>query len=153
MVVSFLFYSGYGIMESIKNKKDYMKSFFKKRILKLFITFALGIMVYILVNAIFHIKYSFLTTILAFTGITAIGNSNWFIFATFCLYFAVLISFNVFKKNHLNALLLCLICSLIYIYIYIFVRALLGMIGGIIPFCVLTWGCFFPIIKKASSMF
>ena len=34
MVAMFLFYSGYGIMESIKNKKDYMKSFLKNRFLK-----------------------------------------------------------------------------------------------------------------------
>ena len=38
MVTTFLFYSGYGIYESIKSKKKYIDNFFKNRILKLFIS-------------------------------------------------------------------------------------------------------------------
>lgn len=115
MVTSFLFYSGYGIFESIKNKPNYMKTFFKRRFLKLFLSFSFIILLYIIVNALLGKFYSIKTIILSFIGIKSIGNSNWFIFATFCLYIIVMISFKLFKKNNQAALLLCILGSLIYI--------------------------------------
>ena len=60
VVVPFLFYSGYGIMESLCKKETYLKSFPKKRFLKLFLQFSFITVLYI----IFHL---ILTSILVST--------------------------------------------------------------------------------------
>ncbi len=115
MVTTFLFYSGYGIYESIKNKKNYIDTFFRKRIVKLFISVCLSIILYLILDLAIGKNYSVADVLLSLTGFKSIGNSNWFIFATFCMYFSVLISFKIFKKDHLSAILMCLIFTFCYI--------------------------------------
>lgn len=115
MVTTFLFYSGYGIFESIKNKPNYIDHFLKKRFLKVFIPFALAIVVYMILNLIMGNSYSIYQYLLSFTGWESIGNSNWFMFAVFCMYLATFVSFKIFKKDKLSAILLNFILSLIYI--------------------------------------
>ena len=115
MVTTFLFYSGYGIYESIKSKKKYIDNFFKNRILKLFISFFLALILYMLLNLMIGNSYSIKTILLSLLGWESIGNSNWFIFATFCMYFSTLISFKIFKKDNKSALLLNTIFSFVYI--------------------------------------
>lgn len=114
MVTPFLFYSGYGIYESIKNKKNYMDGFFKKRIVKLFVSVFLALVLYMILNIVIGKSYDIKTILLSTIGFTSIGNSNWFIFATFCMYFSILISFKIFKKDNISALLSCLILSFCY---------------------------------------
>lgn len=113
MVSPFLFYSGYGIYESIKTKKDYINNFFKNRILKLFITFSLIIILYIIFNLIVGNNYSVSKILLSFIGYESIGNSNWYIFAIFYLYLTTLLCFKLFDKK--NAVYFNLIFSAIYI--------------------------------------
>lgn len=117
MVTTFLFYSGYGIFESIKNKENYINNFFKNRILKLFVSFSIALLLYLGLNLIIGNTYSVKTILLSFIGWESIGNSNWFIFATFCMYFATLISFKIFKKDTKSAMLLNLILSFFYIIV------------------------------------
>ena len=50
VVVPFLFYSGYGIMESLTKKDSYLKTFPRKRLLALFIKFAFITLVYIVMH-------------------------------------------------------------------------------------------------------
>lgn len=126
MVTTFLFYSGYGIYESIKNKKNYINNFFKNRIVKLFVSVFLSLILYIILNIIIGEEYSIKTILLSPIGLTSIGNSNWFIFATFCMYFSVLISFKIFKKDNLSALLLCLILSFVLIIVLISLKVKIG---------------------------
>ncbi len=114
MVTTFLFYSGYGIFESIKYKNCYIKTFFKKRFLKVYIAFALAIVLFILLNAFLNIQYPLKTILLSFTAWSDIGNSNWFMFATFYLYIVVMISFNLFKKDNYKAFLCIIIGTLLY---------------------------------------
>lgn len=114
MVATFLFFSGYGIYESIKNKKDYLKTFPKKRFLKLFINFALAIVFFIIANLIVGKSYDLKTTLLSFTAFEAIGNSNWYIFATFCMYIFILLCFRLNKKKELG-LILMVILSILYV--------------------------------------
>ena len=117
MVTTFLFYSGYGIIESIKKKPNYIKHFFKNRFLKLFLMYAIAIILFIILNLFLKNKYSTSTILLAFTGWTDIGNSNWFIFVTFVMYLFIIISFNIFKKDNKKATLLTLLLTLIYIIV------------------------------------
>ena len=102
MVAIFLFYSGYGIYVSYINKKNYIKTFFKKRILKTLIHFDIAVLLFFLLDKIMNIKYSLKEIILAFTGWTSIGNSNWFIFVILSLYLITWIIFSVLKNKKYN---------------------------------------------------
>ena len=120
IVVPFLFYSGYGLMESFKSKGiEYIKSIPTRRFLKLFIDFAIAITSFLIVQTIIGTYFPFSQILLSYTAWKSIGNSNWYIFATFCFYFIIFVSFMTFKNNKYFALLfttlLCDIFKLLYI--------------------------------------
>lgn len=126
IVVMFFFYSGFGIMESYKANDKYFKTYPKNRILKTFIHFALAICLFIVLNLILDRDYSVKTTLLAFTGYTSIGNSNWFMFAMFMAYIAIYISYLMFKNKYalvtsttvLTLIYICVMSNLQYSYWY-----------------------------------
>ena len=105
MVTMFLFYSGYGIYESIKNKKNYIKSIPKKRIIKTLLNFDLAVLTFLIINIFFNTTPSIEKTIMALIGWESIGNSNWYIFGILALYFTTYISFTLFDKNKKAAFL------------------------------------------------
>ena len=118
MVTSFLFYSGYGIYESIKNKKDYMKTFFKKRFIPTFFNFAIAIIIFLVLNLIMGNNYSIEKILLSFTGYYSIGNSNWYMLAIFVLYLLTIICFSsLFKIKNIYRLFLLTFFTIIYIFI------------------------------------
>lgn len=107
MVTMFLFYSGYGVYESIKKKKDkYINSIPKKRVLKTLINFDIAVLTFAIINYIMGVSYGLKETLLAFTGWGCIGNSNWYIFAILCLYITTYASFTIFEKDYKKALML-----------------------------------------------
>lgn len=99
MVIVFFFYSGYGIMESLRRKPDYMRSFFRTRILKTLTHFDLAILLFIIVNTLLGKHYPIGRTLLAFTGWTSVGNSNWFVFCTLALYIVTLLAFGTLPRH------------------------------------------------------
>lgn len=118
IVTSFLFYSGYGVMEQIKAKGDaYVKSIPLNRILKLLFHFDLVIVMFIIINIILGIHFPIFETLLAFTAWTKIGNSNWYIFSIICAYTFTWLAFSIFKKNHFVASTATSILLIIYIFI------------------------------------
>ena len=121
MVTSFLFYSGYGIYESIKNKKNYMSTFFKKRFIPTFVNFAIAVILFIIVNLIIGNNYSIEKILLAFTGWESIGNSNWYMLAIFVLYIFVMLCFNE-KIKVKNAYRILVLTMLTAIYVYLVTR-------------------------------
>lgn len=101
VVVSFLFFSGFGIMESIKKKgQSYIKSILTTRLFKVWYHFAIALLPYVVVNFIFNRNYGRYKTVFSFTGYTSIGNSNWYMLVTFALYIIVFLAF-MFARNHL----------------------------------------------------
>ena len=118
MVTSFLFYSGFGIYESIKNKKGYMDSFFKKRFLPTFLNFAIAVILFIIVDLILGKNYSIGDILLAFTGWVSIGNSNWYMLAVFVLYIFIMLCFNKkIKLDNLYRIIIVTVLSIIYVYV------------------------------------
>ncbi len=110
VVVPFLFYSGYGIMESLSKKASYLKTFPKKRLLKLFIKFAIITVLYIVMHLCLQSDYSVTNILLSFSGITSIGNGGWYMLSTFFFYIAVIVCFNCFKKNRALAVMAVTVC-------------------------------------------
>ena len=97
MVVMFLFYSGYGILETYKLKPDYEKSFIKRRFLKVLVHFDCAVFLYLIVDSILHIKYLPIDYLLCWIGWKAIGNSKWFVFDILLLYLVTYIAFKSIK--------------------------------------------------------
>lgn len=117
IVAMFLFNSGYGILESIKNKNNYINTIPKKRILNTLIKFDICIVVYYFINCLIgnHIEYKKL--ILSFLGFESIGNSNWYILSILILWICTFISFKISKNSIKKGIIFSFCFSLIYIII------------------------------------
>lgn len=106
MVVTFLFYSGYGMMCSIMKKGNaYIKPLFKKRFLSLLLHFDIAVVLFVIMNLALGVKMNLKNTLLAFTTWTSIGNSNWYITAVLGMYLIIILAFSVFRKHKLPALI------------------------------------------------
>ncbi len=125
MVALFLFYSGYGIFESLKSKKGYIEKLPKNRIFKTWLHFAIVIFIFLIVNLLFisNPDLSIKRVLLSFFAWDSIGNSNWYIFSIICLYIITYLSFKIFnnKKDYqkgiaLNYLLTIVVMMLLSIY-------------------------------------
>lgn len=115
VVVSFLFFSGFGIMESIKKKRQsYVKSILTNRLFKVWYHFAIALLPYIAVNYIFARNYGLYKTIFSFTGYTSIGNSNWYMLVTFALYVIVFLAFTLSKKHPLPGVFLVFVLTFVF---------------------------------------
>lgn len=98
VVVMFLFYSGYGMMEAIQRKKyDYIRTIGTHRFLKVFVNFNLALLLYLITQTVLGKHYSLPHLALSMIGLRSIGNSNWYIFVTLLLYVVVFVSFYALK--------------------------------------------------------
>lgn len=114
MVSLFMFYSGYGVLESIKNKKNYVQHMPKKRIIKTLFHFDIAVLSFLVVDLFINKTYGLKTILLSFVGWDTIGNSNWYIFSIICLYLITYISFTIFDKNKKISIIST--CILTYIF-------------------------------------
>lgn len=118
MVTTFIFYSGYGIYESIKSKNEqYINLMPKNRILKTIIKFDIAVLIYVLLNYIIEKEYSLKTILLSFLGWSSVGNSNWYIFSIIWMYIFTYISFKLLKKDNQMALILNTVLVIIFMII------------------------------------
>jgi len=121
----FLFYSGFGIYESINYKgTNYVKSLPKKGII-LFIKSQIIILIFLIINLFIGIKTSLTNYLLSIIFKSSLGNSNWFAFSIILFYFYSFLSF-IFIKNRkyyfFGIFFICLFCFLhnylVYNYYY-----------------------------------
>ena len=103
-VVSFLSFSGYGIMESIKKKGDaYIDGIPRLRFLPVWANFAIGVLVIALLNCILGIQFPVQKFFTALIGWHGIGNPSWFIFCILWCYASVYISFRLLRLHWFSA--------------------------------------------------
>lgn len=96
IVAMFLFYSGYGIMESIRKKGiAYIRSIPRKRILTTLINFDIAVVLFAIVSLFVPSEYTIKQYLLSFTGWEAVGNSNWYIFIIMLCYLLAYLCFRV----------------------------------------------------------
>ena len=118
IVASFLFYSGYGMLESIQKKgMAYVKSIPGKRFSKVLLHMEIAVALFLLTDLAIGKQYGLRTTLLAFTFWESIGNSNWYIFAILCLYLIVFFSFLVCRGNLYAGTFLTAALSLVYAFV------------------------------------
>ena len=95
MVTMFLFYYGFGVMESIRKKGiDYVRKLPRDRILRTWFNFAAAVLLFTGLALVRRIPFTLGQFLLSLTGWESMGNSNWYIFIILCLY---LITFAVFR--------------------------------------------------------
>jgi hypothetical protein len=124
MVAPFLFYSGYGIFESVKHKGTrYISSFPKKRILKTLLHFDFAVILFLILDSFIGRHVSISQFLLSLTGWTSIGNSNWFIFAILCAYVFAFAGLSIFKGNLKHAAFFITAMTFAYIAIISQIKA------------------------------
>ena len=88
MVVMFLFYSGVGVMESIRIKGDtYIRTIPKHRVLNTLVNFDIAVCFFLIVDLLIGKETSLQKFILSLTTWDNLGNSNWYIFSILVCYF------------------------------------------------------------------
>lgn len=120
VVTMFFFYSGYGIMKSVENKGDkYVKGFFLRRFLPLYIYFAFIVLIYLIRGLCLGNQYDWSKILLSFVGWENVGNEHWYMFVIFVLYIFLMVVFLMPKlslmwKNVIFTLLSCGLVVLLY---------------------------------------
>lgn len=102
VVAVFLFYSGFGIAESIRTKgAAYVKSLPKKRILPLWLDFALILVLFFALQTCLGKRFSPKVLLSALFAWKSIGNSVWYIFVILAEYVFSCIAFLPVRRNSL----------------------------------------------------
>ena len=98
-VASFFFYSGYGIMLSLRNKgRAYAKMLLTQRFSALLLHFTIAVSCYLALNVIYGVEFDTQKVILSFIGWESLGNSNWFIFVTLCSYIIISLGYTFLSR-------------------------------------------------------
>ncbi len=118
IVTMFLFYSGYGVMESLKRKREtYIDAMPRKRIWTTLYNFDIAVIIFALLALIIDsCDFSVKKLILSLVAWDSLGNSNWYIFCILMMYVLTYVSFKVFKKQR-TAVLSVFVCSILYVVI------------------------------------
>lgn len=118
MVAPFLFYSGYGIFESVKKKgPNYIAQFPKKRILKVLLHFDLAVFLFLALDVLIERLVALCQFALSLIAWESIGNSAWFVFAILCAYVFAYVGLRFFKNNLKCSLVVITVLMLLYIVI------------------------------------
>ncbi|MCM1286163.1 MAG: acyltransferase family protein [Acetobacter sp.] len=124
VVSMFLLYSGYAMMLcGMKKGSSYYKSIPTKRVLKVLFNFDVAIMLFLIVQTAFGNTYTFTRILTTLVGWTAIGNSNWYIFAILILYIITYIAFMIGKNNEKAVLAVAFSLTIVYMIVMYFVQA------------------------------
>ena len=120
MVVMFLFYSGYGIMLGLQKKDGYLKSLITKRTPKVILHFDIAVLCYFISNNILGNRYPIKKLLLAFIGVSDVGNPAWFIFTTVVLYLITFISFVIARKKTIaGTIITTLLTAAAYVALFV----------------------------------
>lgn len=120
MVTLFLFYSGYGVMESIKKKKmNYVKRIPIQRFLGTLFRFDIAILLFLILKIALKMEFTVPQLLLSFVAWDSLGNSNWYIFAVLAAYLITYIAFMICrdKGKFYPAAFLVTVGAAVYVFI------------------------------------
>ncbi|MCR5690648.1 MAG: hypothetical protein K6G62_00310 [Eubacterium sp.] len=120
MVVMFMFYSGFGVGESIRKKgMKYVKSMPKNRIFRVWSHFAIAVTLYLVLGLITGRTMSGKNIFLSYLAWEDLGNSNWYIFAILGCYLATVLGcLTLGRKLDLLASILYLTAFICFLHAY-----------------------------------
>lgn len=127
MVVMFLLYSGYGIVESYKKKGTaYKKGFLRKRVLKTLVHFDVAVILFLILAFCIGREYDAHNIVLSFTGWQSVGNSNWFVFDIIILYLVSyfgLVIVERYKKDIECYLWIVFVTTVLFLLVLYFIKS------------------------------
>ena len=102
-VAIFFFCSGYGLLKSFDSKKDYLKGFVKKRIVKaIVIPFYVNVLIYALFYFIFKIPLAKTQWVTNLIGATMMNRYAWFPIVLAILYLLFYLCFRFIKNRYVS---------------------------------------------------
>ena len=101
VVATFFFFSGYGLMYNLEHKKDYLKTFFPKRFLSIFVPFWIVPAICIVVYAILGQPFTWWECLLGFLGARTVTGC-WFVTTILIFYVLFFVSFSLCEKGKLG---------------------------------------------------
>lgn len=120
MVTLFMFYSGYGVMESVRKKGiSYVHKIPLTRVLGTYFRFDIAIIIFALVQLALGKVFPAKQYILSLTGWDSVGNSNWYIFAIVVAYAVTFIAFEIGRDKGKYVVSAAILTVGILSYIYI----------------------------------
>lgn len=116
MVVTFLFFSGYGLLSSIINDKSRSISIIKmkNRLFKVWLNFAIAVTIYIFFNLIIGNKFLLSTILSSYIAWDTVGNSAWYMFGVFSLYIILIISLYLTKSDEKLVFFVFILTSILF---------------------------------------
>ena len=100
VVVPFLFYSGYGTMQGLgRDLKGYHYKLISKRFPRILLQFDLAVLLYLMVQWVLGVRPGPKQIVLSLIGWKSLGNSNWYMFAMFCIYLLTFVAFFPFVNG------------------------------------------------------
>ena len=151
IVAMFLFYSGYGVMESVKRKgQSYVKKLPAQRLLKVLLQFDSAVLLFWLYRQLTGKQTGIGKMLLSLIGWDSLGNSNWYIFCILCLYIFTYIALNVFKDNYAKAAFGIFLLSLLYIAVICRAGKDYWWFDTILCY---SWGMFFSLYRVKIESF
>lgn len=119
LVAMFLFYSGYGVTESIKKKGEaYIGTFPKRRLLTTLLNFDIAVLSFIIINLIFGIKMNYGQIALSFLCWESVGNSNWYIFVILICYLLTYLSYHISNKLYVSLTLILSVIAVLSLFYF-----------------------------------
>lgn len=117
----FLFFSGYGVLESVKKKgATYINQMPVKRIGTTLFNFDIAVLVFLIANLLLHISFTHKHVLLSFLGWESIGNSNWYIFAYLCCCCFSYIALKVCTSQKIALVLIFLLVIVYYLLVSLY---------------------------------
>lgn len=95
----FFFFSGYGLYTSLRDKPDYLKGFFKKRLPAIIVPFYMCNFVFIAGAAISGYRFKKGELLPYLTGWTLMNTQMWYVIEVFFLYLLFYLTFRLIKKD------------------------------------------------------
>ena len=148
IVSMFFFYSGFGILESIKKKGFFYVRTLKNKAIILFIKTQIIIFMFLLTRIIIlKNKFTLRIYILSIIFRQSLGNSNWYAFTIISFYFYSYFSFIIARNNiYIGIIIISILCILhtkfVFVYFY---KKRVYTIDNILSFVI---GFYYSLIKK-----
>ena len=102
----FFFFSGYGLIVSLKQKPDYLKTFLIRRICTVLVPFFLCNYAYMVTTLLCGNRYTTRQLILAFFGVILLNDHMWFAVEIMLLYIAFFLIFSYIESEKLRYVLM-----------------------------------------------
>lgn len=113
VVVMFLFYSGYGVMENVRTRgRTYVSVMPRRRILKTLLNFDVAVILFALLDLLIGRPIGFRQFLLSLPGWESVGNSNWYIFTILVCYSCAFIAFRAIRNLKFAAFFLLVLLGL-----------------------------------------